>query len=84
MALGACGTYVAAFSVSPLVTTERRRMPGNKRWYLEANESGILFCRDGKEACNKGRPFGVIKDIFYGSEYTQAKQFKENAIEVHT
>jgi len=75
VALDACRTDVAAFSVSPLVTTERR-MPGNKRWYLEANKTGILFYREGKEACNRSKPLGPIKDLFYGREYAQAKEFK--------
>ena len=59
-------------------------MPGNKRWHLVANEAGILFFRDGKEAGNKGQPFGAIKDLFYGRDYPMAKQFKDNAIEVHS
>jgi len=82
VALSACGNSVAAVSVFSLVTAERRSMPGNKRWYLVANESGILFFREGKEACNKGQPLGAIKDLFYGREYPQAKLFKDNAIEV--
>ena len=58
-----------------------QKKPGNKCWHLVVNEAGILFFRDGKEAGNKGQPFGAI---FYGREYPMAKQFKDNAIEVHS
>ena len=45
-----------------------------------ANEAGILFFRDGKNAGNKGQPFGAtVKDFFYGREYPMAKQFKDRS-----
>ena len=58
-------------------------MPGNKRWHLEVKETAILLIRDGKEVCHRnGKPVGPIKDLFYGSQHSQAKTFKAHAIEV--
>ena len=62
-------------------------MPGNKRWYLEPTENGILLYRDGKKAYYKAREgnrlIGPIKEVINGAEISQARSFKPYAIEVN-
>ena len=62
-------------------------MPGNKRWYVEATESGLILYRDGKKAYYpKGkegnRLLGPIKEVLHVGELSQARGFKQYAIEV--
>lgn len=53
-------------------------MPGNKGWYVEATESGIVLYRGGKKAyCSKGKEgnqlLGPIKEISHGVRLPRQK-----------
>ena len=68
------------------IRRQLEKMPGNKRWYLEPTEHGIIAYRDGNEAYYKAREgnrlLGPITEVRDGADLSQARTFKEYAIEV--